>query len=366
MKGRGRVGEEIPEKVRRPAASSGTIPTCQNPEKWPGREIEPGSPCSERGWRSGKQATGLVLGRNWFRIPSRTFLISVFHGFSEITPEECWELGKTDTRLQLVVPEVLQDLDYTAARVQFGVNKTLDSVILRFYWLHCRENVEEYLLVAQDYFTKKCELIPYRNQEARIVAYLLVENVLSWFGVPLELYFHQRRNFVATVFQDIRKNLGMKKTMNAALHPKSDGMDEILNHALEELLASHLGDLGSIPGWIAPGFPLVGIALGDTAGRRVFTGISRFPRSGRSRTFLTGKTGIDYSRKLGFPDIFLDAVGNGKIGVEIWMVLNIEFLRADEGEMRSPRKPTDQRHRPTRFLNVKIRKLNPVRFGGRR
>ncbi|KAJ8879354.1 hypothetical protein PR048_019962 [Dryococelus australis] len=38
----GDVIEEIPEKTRRPAASSGTIPTCENPVTRPG--IEPGSP----------------------------------------------------------------------------------------------------------------------------------------------------------------------------------------------------------------------------------------------------------------------------------------------------------------------------------
>ncbi|KAJ8870877.1 hypothetical protein PR048_027178 [Dryococelus australis] len=41
MKGRGK--REIPEKTRRPTASSGTIPTSENPVTQPG--IEPGSPC---------------------------------------------------------------------------------------------------------------------------------------------------------------------------------------------------------------------------------------------------------------------------------------------------------------------------------
>ncbi|KAJ8867790.1 hypothetical protein PR048_031595 [Dryococelus australis] len=39
---KGRVKREIPEKARRPTASSGTIPTCENPVTRPG--IEPGSP----------------------------------------------------------------------------------------------------------------------------------------------------------------------------------------------------------------------------------------------------------------------------------------------------------------------------------
>ncbi|KAJ8874349.1 hypothetical protein PR048_025197 [Dryococelus australis] len=44
---------------------------------------------------------------------------------------------------------------------------------------------------------------------------------------------------------------------------------------------------------------------------------------------------------------------------EIWAALNIEVLRADEGEGggngRSPRRPADQRHHPARFPHAKIR-----------
>ncbi|KAJ8871386.1 hypothetical protein PR048_027703 [Dryococelus australis] len=44
------------------------------------------------------------------------------------------------------------------------------------------------------------------------------------------------------------------------------------------LLASHLGDLGSIPGGIAPGFLHVGNVSHDAAGQRVPSGVSRFPQ----------------------------------------------------------------------------------------
>ncbi|KAJ8874114.1 hypothetical protein PR048_024955 [Dryococelus australis] len=47
MKRRGK--QQIPEKTRRPKASSGTIPTCENPVTRPG--IEPGSPWWETSCR---------------------------------------------------------------------------------------------------------------------------------------------------------------------------------------------------------------------------------------------------------------------------------------------------------------------------
>ncbi|KAJ8877400.1 hypothetical protein PR048_021854 [Dryococelus australis] len=44
------------------------------------------------------------------------------------------------------------------------------------------------------------------------------------------------------------------------------------------LLTSHQGEPGSIPDRVTPGFSHVGIVPDDVAGRRVFSGISRFPR----------------------------------------------------------------------------------------
>ncbi|KAJ8887568.1 hypothetical protein PR048_013784 [Dryococelus australis] len=44
------------------------------------------------------------------------------------------------------------------------------------------------------------------------------------------------------------------------------------------LLASHLGEPGSIPGGFAPRFSQVGIVPDDVTGRQVFSDISRFPR----------------------------------------------------------------------------------------
>ncbi|KAJ8883623.1 hypothetical protein PR048_015469 [Dryococelus australis] len=43
-------------------------------------------------------------------------------------------------------------------------------------------------------------------------------------------------------------------------------------------LASHQGELGSIPGRVTPGFPHVGLVPDDATGRRVSSGISRFLR----------------------------------------------------------------------------------------
>lgn len=43
-----------------------------------------------------------------------------------------------------------------------------------------------YLVMVMDYFTKWPEAIPVPNQEAETVAKVLVENVVSRYGVPME------------------------------------------------------------------------------------------------------------------------------------------------------------------------------------
>ncbi|KAJ8873993.1 hypothetical protein PR048_024833 [Dryococelus australis] len=53
------------------------------------------------------------------------------------------------------------------------------------------------------------------------------------------------------------------------------------------ILASQLGEPGSIPNGVAPGFSHVGIVSDDAAGRRVFSGISCSPRPFIPALFLT-------------------------------------------------------------------------------
>ncbi|KAJ8873682.1 hypothetical protein PR048_024514 [Dryococelus australis] len=60
------------------------------------------------------------------------------------------------------------------------------------------------------------------------------------------------------------------------------------DHVVVSLLASHQGESGSFPGAVSPRFSHVGIMPGDTAGRRVFLGISRpHALAFRRRTILT-------------------------------------------------------------------------------
>lgn len=207
--------------------------------------------------------------------------------------KRAWEStdGKHVT-MQLVLPRayvrpVLEEMHGGTSGAHLGINKTLAKVRERFYWVHCREDVEKwcrmcttcgaskgpitrsrgymkqynvgapferiaidvagpfpqtengnkYILVAMDYFSKWPEVYAMPNQEATTVARVLVDNLVCRFGVPLELHSDQGRNFESNIFQELCRLLGIHKTRTTALHPQSDGMVERFNRTIEEYLS---------------------------------------------------------------------------------------------------------------------------------
>ncbi len=190
------------------------------------------------------------------------------------------------------VPDVLKLLHDDVSGGHLGVKKTTEKVRQRFYWVHYTEDVKDwcrrcvvcassngpqkrrrapmrqynvgspferiaidiagpfpttergnkYILVAMDYFSKWTEAYALPNQEATTVAEVLVRELISRFGVPLELHSDQGRNFESAVFQQLCEALGIRKTRTTALHPQSDGMVERLNRTIGKFLSKAVSD----------------------------------------------------------------------------------------------------------------------------
>ena len=99
------------------------------------------------------------------------------------------------------------------------------------------ESGNKYVLVVADYFSKWTGAFPMTNQEATTVAEILVREVVSRFEVPLCLHSDQGQNFESTVFSEMCRLLGVKKTHTTPLHPQSDGMVEMFNLTLKAQLS---------------------------------------------------------------------------------------------------------------------------------
>lgn len=201
--------------------------------------------------------------------------------------------SKLTTRLQLVVPEKLQDRVIEANHASIfaghlGAKKTLSRISRSFFWLNMNEavrlfiancvicgarkrptskpraplgeynvghpmdriaidimgplpvsdNGNKYVMVVGDTFTKWIEAYAIPDQTAETVAEKLVNEFISRFGTPLELHSDQGRTFESNLFQDVCKLLGITKTRTTPYHPSSNGMIERFNLTLANMISS--------------------------------------------------------------------------------------------------------------------------------
>ena len=204
-----------------------------------------------------------------------------------------WEgpYGKEERHLYLtpkaIYDDILRNLHDLPTSGHFGVKKTLARVRQRFYWANLRWTVEnwcrrcekcasrkgyprrvkaplklynvgapmeriavdvlgplpksdagnQYILIAQDYFTKWPEAFPIPDQRAVTVAEVLVSQFFTRFGTPVELHSDQGRNFESETFQEVCRLLGIHRTRTTTHHLQSDEMVERFNQTLENGLA---------------------------------------------------------------------------------------------------------------------------------
>ncbi|KAJ8873697.1 hypothetical protein PR048_024529 [Dryococelus australis] len=121
-------------------------------------------------------------------------------------------------------------------------------------------------------------------------------------------------------------------------------------HVAWPALASHLGEPGSIPSRVAPEFLHVGIVPDDIAGRRVSSGIPRFPRPcipALLRTHLTSPPHwLSKLRCYEPPESFSSSQLNPMRGIEVSMEQRRNERAGETG---------DPRDRLARFSHAKIR-----------
>jgi len=99
-------------------------------------------------------------------------------------------------------------------------------------------NGNVYILVIADYFTKWTEIFPMPCQEATAVAKLIVEEVVTRFGVPRQIHTDQGRQFESELFREMCRLLGIEKTRTSPYHAQGDGMVERMNRTLEGMLSA--------------------------------------------------------------------------------------------------------------------------------
>ena len=194
---------------------------------------------------------------------------------------------------QTVVPSALQEAVLTQLHNSgghFGIWKTMEKVKERFYWPGYEEDVEKwvrecsacqrrnppqqlpraplgtikvsrpfekvsldimgplpissrgckYILVVTDLFTKWVEAFPLKDTVSSTLARILVDEVISRYGMPESIHSDQGANLRSELICLLCALLGMDRTQTSAYHPQGNGQVERFNRTVEAIIAKHV------------------------------------------------------------------------------------------------------------------------------
>ncbi|KAJ8897649.1 hypothetical protein PR048_002998, partial [Dryococelus australis] len=272
--GAGMIGggkRKIPEKIRRPTASSGTIPTSENPVTRPG--IEPGSP-----WR---ETSVLIAQPPWPPMASGNLPYGRY-----TRSNVAFNTGRSFTFLSPHPPPPHHNkvflISWMMARTKFK-NSARTLTHWRIAWTHAVahstqagpgdiQNVHKSDETEVRASSRSCSHVTMisRSHLVILVAWELDELHVS----------RAHRCVEHALYESVMNRMisGIYSTGNSSVFGETEPLCcNILLILAVNLLASHQREPRSIPGRVTPGFSHVVIVPDDAFGRRVFSGISRSP-----------------------------------------------------------------------------------------
>jgi len=97
------------------------------------------------------------------------------------------------------------------------------------------------ICVIIDRLTKRAYFIPINNWfSSKDMAQLLYDKVYPLHGLPLQVILDRGVQYLAELFQEWYKILGIESTMSTVYHPQTDGQTEYVNQALEQYLRCYV------------------------------------------------------------------------------------------------------------------------------
>jgi len=97
------------------------------------------------------------------------------------------------------------------------------------------------ICVIIDRLTKRAYFIPINNRfSSKNMAQLLYDKVYPLHGLPLQVILDRGVQYLAELFQEWYKILGIESTMSTVYHPQTDGQTEYVNQALEQYLRCYV------------------------------------------------------------------------------------------------------------------------------
>ena len=107
------------------------------------------------------------------------------------------------------------------------------------------ERGNKHVIVFQDFLTKWPVVVPIPDQKTTRIVRILVEEIVSVFGVPEALLSDRGTNLLSYLMKDVCGLLGIEKYNTTAYHPQCNGMTERFNRTLKTMLRKHAAKYGN-------------------------------------------------------------------------------------------------------------------------
>ncbi|CAH8553506.1 unnamed protein product [Schistosoma rodhaini] len=99
-------------------------------------------------------------------------------------------------------------------------------------------NGYNYIFTCIDRFTRWPVAVPIKDTSAESVAKALIENWISYYGIPAIITTDRGAQFESRLFQQLTELLGIKRIRTTSYHPMANGMVERLHRQLKASLTS--------------------------------------------------------------------------------------------------------------------------------
>ena len=97
----------------------------------------------------------------------------------------------------------------------------------------------KHVLLVVDSYSKWCECIPLRTQEATEVASVLFREIISRYGAPRVLISDRGKNFMSNLVKALSELFEIKRTLTSAYHPMTNGLVESKNSFILQALRAY-------------------------------------------------------------------------------------------------------------------------------
>nr|CAD2207460.1 unnamed protein product [Meloidogyne enterolobii] len=202
---------------------------------------------------------------------------------------------------RLVIPYIMRENilkiihDNPGEGGHLGINKTLQKMKLRFYWPNMNEDIKNYIISCEscqkvkdafhpnheelypikkpsipfehlhmdvigplitstkgykyilsiiDSFSKYLICCPLKDQTAPSIMRIIIDQIITKYGVPKYITSDQGRNFTSQIMKDISKIFGFEQIFTVSYHQSANGQVERSNRIIKSILAHYVNKEG--------------------------------------------------------------------------------------------------------------------------